>query len=495
MTANKNIMMLILFFILVFIFFYNCGYIHLFFQRPENSISIINFECNNDVTLCVSNGYQNINFNTLKSSNYTFYLTNPPISKSKLCDIMIDEYNLYDVGDKIERTNVGLYVNKINYCRCTEFNSKCIDIFPICTLSFSKLKYIPAYIKPKLKNTYNDSDGCEHKVYSYTDACTGDIKYGNMYGFGWVYYCSCDVRMWWDSPWYCYSDKCKSGTIDVGGKVYPEKPLYIEILNQSEAYKKYGLNYSISWWSDSYKMYRLYIRTDENKGYFNDKFIKNRKCIFEANVGNITINAYGKIVQQGSCLMCVLNESTFKPSIDIVSNILSEYTLKSDEFKIYWDFRPDSDGDWIVDEEDVCPNESGIELLKGCPPNDFDHDGMPDEWEIENGLDPLRNDSFLDFDSDGLSNIKEYELNTSVTNPDTDGDGILDGIEIQKGIDPNNEDTDGDGILDPVDKCPTEYGYPEYDGCVPWYEKYGVYLLVFVIIIIISAILYQKKHV
>lgn len=41
---------------------------------------------------------------------------------------------------------------------------------------------------------------------------------------------------------------------------------------------------------------------------------------------------------------------------------------------------------------------------------DSDGDGMPDDWEDANGLDPFTDDSTADPDSDGLSNLAEYAL-------------------------------------------------------------------------------------
>jgi len=58
---------------------------------------------------------------------------------------------------------------------------------------------------------------------------------------------------------------------------------------------------------------------------------------------------------------------------------------------------------------------------------DWDGDGMPDDWEISHGLDPLVNDAMLDPDGDGLTNLEEYKRGTDPLNPDSDGDGILDG--------------------------------------------------------------------
>ena len=48
-------------------------------------------------------------------------------------------------------------------------------------------------------------------------------------------------------------------------------------------------------------------------------------------------------------------------------------------------------------------------LSSGAPPVDSDHDGMPDEWEAEMGLDPAdSSDGNGDHDGDGYTNTEEY---------------------------------------------------------------------------------------
>ena len=64
---------------------------------------------------------------------------------------------------------------------------------------------------------------------------------------------------------------------------------------------------------------------------------------------------------------------------------------------------------------------------------DTDNDGLPDEWEVSNGIDP-QSDSGVngadgDSDADLLSNIKEFEYGTSPWNGDMDEDGLCDGVE------------------------------------------------------------------
>ncbi len=75
----------------------------------------------------------------------------------------------------------------------------------------------------------------------------------------------------------------------------------------------------------------------------------------------------------------------------------------------------DSDNDGIEDSIDNCLSVSNFVQTdtdgdgdgNACDPDD-DNDGMPDDWEIANFLDPLLDDAHDDADEDGYTNLEEY---------------------------------------------------------------------------------------
>jgi autotransporter-associated beta strand protein len=91
------------------------------------------------------------------------------------------------------------------------------------------------------------------------------------------------------------------------------------------------------------------------------------------------------------------------------------------------------------------------------PANDTDNDQMDDGWEAQYGLTVGVNDGAGDLDTDGSSNLQEYQRVTLPNNPDTDGDGLYDGVETLTGVwvnasdtgtDPLKPDSDADGYSD-----------------------------------------------
>jgi hypothetical protein len=74
---------------------------------------------------------------------------------------------------------------------------------------------------------------------------------------------------------------------------------------------------------------------------------------------------------------------------------------------------------------------------------------MVDTWEMTHFGD-LSHNGLSDTDSDGLSDLQEYQRGTNPTHADTDGDGMPDGWEVHNMLNPllNNAlaDADGDGL-------------------------------------------------
>jgi hypothetical protein len=84
----------------------------------------------------------------------------------------------------------------------------------------------------------------------------------------------------------------------------------------------------------------------------------------------------------------------------------------------------DTDGDGVPDYQDAFPSNSkettdtdGDGIGNNSDPDD-DNDQMPDEWEIQYGLDPLTDDAAEDADLDGISNLDEYLADTDPIVPE-----------------------------------------------------------------------------
>jgi hypothetical protein len=82
----------------------------------------------------------------------------------------------------------------------------------------------------------------------------------------------------------------------------------------------------------------------------------------------------------------------------------------------------DSDGDGVPDDQDDFPHDADEyeDTDKDGEGNnadtDDDNDGMPDDWELTYGLNPLADDADQDLDEDGVSNIDEFNSGTDPGN-------------------------------------------------------------------------------
>jgi hypothetical protein len=195
------------------------------------------------------------------------------------------------------------------------------------------------------------------------------------------------------------------------------------------------------------------------------------------------------------------SSATFTKIIpEIPTNVIYYYVVSSDDANLlnvtsimyfYIESFPDADEDGVADWAEINaynsnPNNNDTDgdglfdfaelfsYYTNVSNADTDYDSMPDGWEVNNNLNPFVDDSNLDPDADGLSNIEEYNNSTNPNNGDTDGDkmpdkwevlhylnpvlndshsdsdndGLINLDEFNEGTDPQNEDTDADRIPD-----------------------------------------------
>jgi hypothetical protein len=102
------------------------------------------------------------------------------------------------------------------------------------------------------------------------------------------------------------------------------------------------------------------------------------------------------------------------------------------------------DGNILLNGGQLIVNGEHIQTFE-----DLDSDGLPDYWELQNFGDRTTSDGSTDSDSDGLTDLEEFQQSTNPKLSDTDNDGMPDGWEVNNGLDPltndANEDKDGDG--------------------------------------------------
>ena len=146
-------------------------------------------------------------------------------------------------------------------------------------------------------------------------------------------------------------------------------------------------------------------------------------------------------------------------NISLTAVVIGDSSLEKDTHTQDVPHTEDTDIDYELDSDsDGLPDYYEDEIGTDKNSEDTDGDGLYDGYElIYLGTDSLKqdtdgngiNDGDEDPDKDGLSNVKESELNTDPNSDDTDNDGLSDGDEVNKyGTDPLKFDTDEDGISD-----------------------------------------------
>ncbi|HLF62852.1 MAG TPA: OmpA family protein [Saprospiraceae bacterium] len=136
---------------------------------------------------------------------------------------------------------------------------------------------------------------------------------------------------------------------------------------------------------------------------------------------------------------------------------------------------PDSDGDGVTNDIDLCPTIPGMAVFRGCP--DTDNDGIQDSEDecpefpglVEfNGCPDTDGDRIADTEDECPLTAGVREYNGCPPPADRDKDGIADADDRCPDLAGSLNgcpDSDGDGIADLDDKCPTIKGKAEYQGC------------------------------
>ena len=156
-----------------------------------------------------------------------------------------------------------------------------------------------------------------------------------------------------------------------------------------------------------------------------------------------------------------LRKWTWAPIIEIGNDEDISYevdgTADKGFFRLWFSDEPTTDPDGDDFDYDGLSNWDEVNTHQTNPLKwDSDDDGLPDDWEIDNGLDPNDDGSIDpangangDPDGDGLTNEFEYWYYADPHLADTDGDGLNDFDEVfVHYTDPSYSDTDYDGLDD-----------------------------------------------
>jgi hypothetical protein len=122
-----------------------------------------------------------------------------------------------------------------------------------------------------------------------------------------------------------------------------------------------------------------------------------------------------------------------------VASLASVAGLPHAFFRLRESSAEDPDGDGLCNLVEL--QQYGTSPLRA----DTDADTMPDNWEIENHLDPLADDGQADSDGDSVLNKNEYPNASDPNAVDTDDDLVPDALDPHPAL---NSDSDGDSLPD-----------------------------------------------
>ncbi|MCX5886111.1 MAG: hypothetical protein NT096_09420 [Proteobacteria bacterium] len=145
---------------------------------------------------------------------------------------------------------------------------------------------------------------------------------------------------------------------------------------------------------------------------------------------------------------------------------------------------PSTEGSGLITAETVQGTASGKATFAVITDIDADGNGLPDWWELQY-FGTTGQSASADADSDGLTNLEEYQNRTDPTKADTDADGMPDGWEVDNKLNPllddANLDADNDtytnlqeylGGSDPQDPNSIPGECAKWDDVITKYQKY-----------------------
>ena len=179
---------------------------------------------------------------------------------------------------------------------------------------------------------------------------------------------------------------------------------------------------------------------------------------------NITITGADDGIADGDIIYQLITANSVSDDATYNGLVIDDVTLTNIDDEI------DSDGDGFFDYQDAFPNDPTEWLdtdndgLGNNTDLDDDGDGISDVYEIQLGTDPLDpNDTPSDFNSNGIPDALE----------DSDGDGYNDDIDLYP-LDPTRAiDNDGDGIADTDDNDDDNDGIPDDQDDFPLDSRYS----------------------